>query len=60
MLYSEDEDKDLKPKTIHRKVVYLIMDGKKVYIDPEIVQKYHLKKQGISFFTGRKLYEEED
>ena len=40
------------------KKVYLIMDGEKVYIDPEVVKKYGLDKQEVSFFTGRKLYVE--
>lgn len=51
------EDKEVKPKKGPKKV-YLIIDGEKVYIDPEIVKKYNLDKQKISFFTDRELYVE--
>jgi len=52
-------DKDAKAETVSKKV-YMIIDGEKVYIDPEIVKKYSLDSQKISFFTGRKLYVEGD
>ena len=40
--------------------VYMIIDNKKHYIDPELVKKYNLEEAGVSQFTGRKLYVEED
>jgi len=52
-------DKDVKAETVSKKV-YMIIDGEKVYIDPEIVKKYNLDSQKVSFFTGRKLYVEKD
>jgi len=53
------EDEDVKAETSPRKV-YMIINGEKVYIDPEIVKKYDLDRQKLSPFTGRKLYTEED
>jgi hypothetical protein len=52
-------DKDVKAETVSKKV-YMIIDGEKVYIDPEIVKKHNLDSQKVSFFTGRKLYVEKD
>ena len=52
-------DKDAKAETVSKKV-YMIIDGEKVYIDPEIVKKYNLENEKVSFFTGRKLYVEKD
>lgn len=57
MVYYDEEDEDVKPQKGPRKV-YVIIDDKKVYIDPEIVKKYNLESEKISFFTGRKLYVE--
>lgn len=57
MVYYDDEAEEVKPKKGPKKV-YLIIDGEKVYIDPEVVKKYGLDKQKVSFFTGRKLYVE--
>ncbi len=42
------------------KKVYMIMEGEKRYIDPEIVKKYNLENRKTSFFSGRKLYFEDD
>lgn len=42
------------------KRVYIFIDGKKVFIDPEIVKRYDLDKKQVSGFTGTKLYIEED
>ena len=53
------EDGDAKTETSPKKV-YMIINGEKVYIDPEIVKKYDLDRQKVSPFTGRKLYTEED
>jgi len=53
------KDKDVKAETVSKKV-YMIIDGEKVYIDPEIVKRYNLQSQELSFFTRRKLYVEED
>ncbi len=53
------KDETPKPKKIVKKV-YMIIDGEKHYIDPEIVEKYGLEKQKVSFLTGTKLYVEED
>ncbi len=53
------KDKDVKAETVSKKV-YMIIDGEKVYIDPEIVKRYNLQSQKVSFFTRRKLYVEED
>jgi len=53
------KDKDVKAETVSKKV-YMIIDGEEVYIDPEIVKRYNLQSQEVSFFTRRKLYVEED
>ncbi|MBW1794671.1 MAG: hypothetical protein JRJ38_09620 [Deltaproteobacteria bacterium] len=53
------EDADVKAETSPKKV-YIIINGEKVYIDPEIVKKYGLDRQKASPFTGRKLYTEKD
>jgi len=53
------KDKDAKGKTVSRKV-YMIIDGERVYIDSEIVKRYNLENEKVSFFPGRKLYVEED
>jgi hypothetical protein len=53
-------DYEDKKKKKASKKVYMIIDDEKHYIDPEIVEKYGLEKQQVSFFTGRKLYVEED
>ena len=54
-----DRDKDAKAETVSKKV-YMIIDGEKVYIDPEIVKRYNLENEKVSFFTGRELYLEKD
>jgi len=54
MTYYDDEDD--KPKKKVPKKVYVIINDEKHYIDPEIVKKYGLDKQKVTFFTGRKLY----
>ncbi len=56
---AHQKDKDAKGKTVSKKV-HMIIDGERVYIDPEIVKKYNLDNQKVSFFTGRKLYVEKD
>ncbi len=53
------DDEDVKTERVYKKV-YVVINGEKVYIDPEIVKKYDLDKQKVSGFTGRKLYVEED
>lgn len=57
MDYSRHEDEEVKVRTPPKKV-YLMIDGKKHYIDPEIVKKYNLEGVEKSFFSGRKLYQE--
>ena len=52
-------DKDVKGETVSKKV-YMIIADEKVYIDPEMVKRYNLDRQEVSFFTGRKLYVEKD
>ena len=54
-----DDEEDVKTERVPKKV-YMIINGEKTYIDPEIVKKYDLDKQKVSGFTGRKLYVEED
>jgi len=56
---AHNKDKDVKDETVSKKV-YMILDGEKVYIDPEIVKKYNLENEKVSFFTGRELYVEKD
>ena len=56
---AHNKDKDVKDETVPKKV-YMILDGEKVYIDPEIVKKYNLENEKVSFFTGRELYVEKD
>lgn len=55
-------NKDGENKEVERvpKKVYMIIDGQKHYIDPEIVKKYDLDRTGVSPLTGRKLHVEED
>jgi hypothetical protein len=53
----EDEDEEKKPKKSSKRV-YLMIEGEKHYIDPEIVKKYSLENVEVSFFSGRKLYKE--
>lgn len=55
MFYDKKKDKEVErvPKKVH-----VIINGEKVYIDPEIVKKYNLDKQEVSGFTHRKLYTE--
>ncbi len=55
VIYEDEEEVETVPKK-----VYVIINGEKHYIDPEIVKKYKLDKQKVSGFTGRKLYVEED
>jgi hypothetical protein len=57
MSYGKKKDTEVErvPKKVH-----VIINGEKVYIDPEIVKKYNLDKQKASGFTHRKLYTEED
>ncbi len=59
MVVYYDDEEDAKTERVYKKV-YMIIDGEKTYIDPEIVKKYDLDKQEVSGFTGRKLYVEED
>jgi hypothetical protein len=49
MVFYDDEDEEKKPKK-NPKRVYLMIEGEKHYIDPEIVKKYNLAKQEVSFF----------
>jgi hypothetical protein len=51
----DDKEEDVKQKRGAKKV-YLIIDGEKHYLDPEIVKKYHLDKEEFSFFSGNRLY----
>jgi len=53
------KDKDVEAEAVSKKV-YMIIDGEKAYIDPEIVKRYNLESQKVTFFTGRELYVEED
>ncbi len=59
MVVYQYEDEDVKTETSPKKV-YMIINGKKNYIDPEIVKKYNLDRQKVTPFTGRELYVEED
>ena len=63
MTYSKDDkkkdDKKKEGKTVPKKV-YMIIDNKKHYIDPEIVKKYDLEYAKVSPFAGRRLYVEKD
>ena len=51
------EDEEVETGSIPMKV-YLIINDEKHYIDPEIVKKYNLESEKVSFFSGRKLYVE--
>jgi hypothetical protein len=57
MFYEKKKDPEV--ERVYRKV-YVIINGEKVYIDPEIVKKYNLDKQEVSGFTHMKLYTEGD
>ena len=58
MVYYEDEDAMKTP--IIPKKVYMIIEGEKHYIEPEIVKKYNLENRKTDFFSGRKLYFEDN
>ena len=58
MTYTKDERKK-EGKTDSIKV-YILIENKKHYIDPEIVKKYKLEKEKITSMTGRKLYFEKN
>ena len=53
--YYEDEKRE--NELIPMKA-YVIINDEKHYIDPEIVKKYGLDDQEVSFFSGRKLHVE--
>ena len=53
------EDEGAKADRVPKKV-YMMINGKKNYIDPEIVKKYDLDEKKVSGVTGRKLYVEKD
>jgi len=57
MSYGKKKDKEV--ERVYKKV-YVIINGEKVYVDPEIVKKYNLDRQKVSGFTHRKLYTEGD
>ncbi len=57
MAFYRYEDEEVKVQTVPKRI-YLMLDGKKHYIDPEIVKKYNLENAEESFFSGRKLYKE--
>jgi len=44
----------------HYETRTMIIDGEKMYIEPEIVKKYNLDEKEHSGITGRKLFTEED
>ncbi len=56
---SHGKKKDAEVERVYKKV-YVIINGEKVYIDPEVVKKYNLDRQKVSGFTHRKLYTEGD
>ncbi|MBW1768808.1 MAG: hypothetical protein JRJ65_17390 [Deltaproteobacteria bacterium] len=58
MVYYADKEEMETPK--NPKKFFMIIDGEKHYIDPAIVNKYDLENQETSFFSGRKLYFEEN
>jgi len=51
------EDEEAKSEPVPKKI-YIIINDEKHYIDPDIVKKYGLDKQEVSFFSGRKLHVE--
>ena len=53
--YYEDEKRET--ELIPMKA-YVIINDEKHYIDPNIVKKYGLDEQEVSFFSGRKLHSE--
>jgi hypothetical protein len=53
--YYEDEKRG---NELIRMKAYVIINDEKYYIDPEIVKKYGLDDQEVSFFSGRKLHVE--
>ncbi len=52
------EDEEAKSEPVPKKI-YIIINDEKHYIDPDIVKKYNLESEKVSFFSGRKLYVEE-
>lgn len=53
--YYEDEEAKSEPVS---KKIYIIINDEKHYIDPDIVKKYNLESEKVSFFSGRKLHVE--
>lgn len=41
-----------------QKKVYVIIDGKKIYIEPDLVKKYGLDQLEKTFFSGLKIFVE--
>jgi len=41
-----------------KKRFYMIIKGKKIFIDPEIVERYQLKRGDISPFSKFKIHQE--
>lgn len=52
------EDEEAKSEPVPKKI-YIIINDEKHYIDPEIVKKYYLESEKVSFSSGRKLYAEQ-
>ena len=57
MLYKENEDKT---DERNRQRLYMLVDGKKVYLDPSTTKKCAFGKYDACGFTLRKLYIEND
>ena len=57
VVYYEDEDVKAEKEL---KKVYMIINGKKLYMILSLSRKYDLYKKKVSPFTGLKLYIEED
>ena len=58
MVYYEDEDEDEEETKTPKKPkkVYVIIDGERHFIDPEMARKYNLENLKTSYFSGRRIY----
>ena len=53
MLFKENEDRDDQE---NRQRVFILIDGKKVSLGPELVKKYVFEKDDVCGLTCGKLY----
>lgn len=58
-IFDREENKSVtKAQKKAQKKVYVIIDGKKIYIKPDLVKKYGLDRLEKTFFSGLKIFVE--